>query len=257
MTIRLLTQASALVLLATLPALAQTPKTDNAVNEAVQEATDNAKAAYEKIKAAMISDAETKELNYVMVDPRMTAVGILGQPIVNIAEEKLGTVEDIILQSNGKADAIIITHGGYFNMGTKMAAFDYDMAMRRQANGDVIMPLSKESVDKAMGFSYDRENASDKIRVMAKTAISVKDLLKGSLMDNTGAVVAKTDNVYFQEGQASRVIFSFDQTMGMGGEKVIMDYAALQLVEDKELRHFKMNEKQSLQFENYKKAIAK
>ena len=255
MNMKLLSQASAFMLLAAMPGLAQTPKTDTAVTEAVKEATDNVKEAYEKIKAALVSDAEAKEITYVMVDPRMTAVGIMGQPVVNNDEEKLGTVEDIILQSNGMADAIIITHGGYFNIGAKMAAFDYDMVMRRESDGDVVMPLSKESVDKAKGFSYDRKDSSDKIRVMSGTAISVKDLLKGSLMDHKGVVVAKTENIYFKDGQANRLIFSFNQTMGMGGEKAILDYATLQHVEANGLHHFKMNEKQSIQFKNFTKIV--
>ncbi len=256
MTLRLLTQVSAFVLLATLPALAaETPKTDAAITEAVQAATDSAKEAYEKIKAAMVSDNEDKEIKYVTIDTRMTALGILGQSIVNNEAVALGTAEDIILNADGKADAIIITHGGYFKFGSKTAAFDYDLVMRRESDGDVVMPLTTEAVDKAKAFSYDRANASDKIRVMAESAMSVKELLKGSLMDHAGNVVAKTENIYFKDGQASRVIFSFDQTMGMGGEKVTIDYAGLQHVKAEDMHHFKMNEKQSMQFENFRKTV--
>ena len=103
MTIRLLTQVSAFVLLATLPALAQTPKTDAAINNAVKTATENVKEAYENIKAAMVSDTEEKEIKYVTIDSRMTAIGILGKPVINYAAETLGTTEDIILNKDGKA----------------------------------------------------------------------------------------------------------------------------------------------------------
>lgn len=254
---KLLTHIPALIILSTLPAIAQTPNTDAAITDAVKTAAEDAKEAYEKIKAAVISEtSEKSDIDYIMIDPRMTALGIIGQSIVNNDAVNLGTAEDIILNSDGKADAIIITHGGYFKFGSKMAAFDYDLVMHRESDGDVVMPLTKENVEKAKAFSYDRNESDNTTRVISETGMSTKELLKASLVDNNDVVVAKAENLYFKDGYASRVIFGFDKTLNMGGEKTIIDYNSLKLEKSDGVYKFKMNEKQSVMFDNFRKKLA-
>jgi sporulation protein YlmC with PRC-barrel domain len=276
MNTKLLALVSAFVLIASMPALAQTTaqnydtpamptvteqnvkdgveNTKEAVKDAVEDTTAAIKDTYDKISAALLTD-ETNETNvtHVAINPRMTATGILGKPIYNMAGQTLGKVEDIILNADGEARTVVVSHGGFLGVGSKLAAFDYDTVMRRESDGDVVMPVTKESMKTALLFSYNPADIGAKTRVMADGGVSVKTLLGGSLADSDGKIVALTDNIYFSRGYASRVIFSFDQSMGVGGEKVAMNFDALELSRSEDGYQFQMNEKQSLQFQMFRK----
>ncbi len=266
MKIRLLTLTSLFALMAVSPAIAQMDTTSpsktlqdsaDSAGETVQSgmdtATNKVKGVFEGVKGALIDTSENPSISPVVIDMRMTARGILDKSVLSTNGDSLGTVEDIIMNQDGKAEMVVISKGGFMGVGDKMAAFDYDLIMRREADGDVVMPLSKETIDTARQFSYNRADASAKIRVMGTESLSVKDLLKGSLADYTNKVVAKNDNIFFDEGRAKRVIFTFDQTAGLGGEKAIMDFSSLKLAHVSNDWQFQMTERQSMQFENYRK----
>lgn len=258
-TTKLLAPAMAITMIMAMPAFAETSNSES-TSEKIERSADKAKAAakdtYYDIKGSLLSEDKAKQPDSrtVTINSRMTANGIIGKDIVNSSGEKLGTVEDIILTNDGKADAVIISHGGLLGIGDKEAAFDYSLVMRREQNGDVVMPLSEESIKQARAFSYDRKDQDENTRVIPENGISVNDLLKASLLDHNGKSVAKVDNLYFSQGQASRVIVNYNQTAGMGGEKALIDYKSLKLARvDGEYR-FQMSAKQSQQFENFEKA---
>lgn len=266
---KLLIATSALALMLAPVSYAQTKQPDTKfekdvdvakeiVSDAVDDAKEGVKETYENIKAALITeDEKTSGLTHVEIDMRMTAAGILDKPIYNMQNEKIGDVADIILDSHGKAGAVIVAHGGFLSIGGKDAAFDYDLVMRRDSSGDVVIPVSKETISTAKEFSYDRTEKSDKIRVIAKDAVSLKALLKGKVYDYNDKSAAHIDNIFFKDGSASQVIISFDKTLGMGGEKAVMDFNALELVHKGAAYYLKMNKNQSIQFERFAKSLKK
>lgn len=258
-TTKLLASAMAATMIMATPAFAETAaseSTSKKIERSAEKAGAAVKDTYYDIKGSLLTEDTVKQPDSrtVIIHSRMTADGIIGQDIVNSSGEKLGTVKDIILTNDGKADAVIISHGGLLGIGDKEAAFDYGLVMRREQNGDVVMPLSEDSIKQAKAFSYDRKDQDDSTRVIPENGISVNDLLKASLLDHTGKTVAKVDNLYFSQGQVSRVIVNYNQTAGMGGEKALIDYKRLKLARvDGEYR-FQMSANQSQQFENFEKA---
>lgn len=222
--------------------------------EAVSKATNATEEKYEDIKAKVISSNGNN--SEVTINSRVTATGMIGKPVYNMKNEKVATVKDIIINDMGHAQKIIVSDGGFMGIGDKLAAFDYSAVAHQESNGDVIMPLSEETLSKVAAFSYDPKEASDKVQVLPANSYSVSTLLKGKIVDPKNTNIAKVDNITFKGGEASQVIAAFDQKLGMGGDKAVIDFRDLTLVkksaDDVNLR---MNASESAQFERYKKTM--
>lgn len=226
--------------------------TKEAVSEAAEDVSDATKETYESIKASLID--EDSHSDTVTIDSRMTASGMIGQPVRNAKNENIATIHDIILDQNGDAQMVVVADGGVFGLGSKYVAFDYSLVSQRQKDGDVIMPITQETLDKAAAFSYDLKDKSDKTRVIPASGISVAELLKGDVVDQENKSIANIDNVSFRNGQASQVILGFDKVLGLGGSKAAMNFDDVTLVrQDDQSFDFRLSSNQAAQFESYKK----
>jgi sporulation protein YlmC with PRC-barrel domain len=275
---KLLIAASALALIAAAPAIAADNKvevktetttnpsmkedvkrawedTKDAASNAADKTSEAASNAYDNIKATFIDEDKTAS-DTVTIDSRKTAQGMIGQPVRNTAGEKIATVKDIILDSNGKATLVVLADGGFMGIGTKLAAFDYDLVSQRQKDGDVIMPISEETLDKVAPFSYDAKDAEKdaKTRIIPQNGISVAELLEGQVLNQKKENVAEIDNISLSNGEASQVIIAFDQTLGLGGKKAAVGYDNIQVVREKNDKvNIQLSDKQAANFENFKK----
>lgn len=227
--------------------------TKDAVSEAAQKVSDKTNAAYENIKAKVISEKDA--MSDVTYDSRITAKGLLNQPINNTEGKKIGTLKDIILDHDGKAAIAIVSDGGFAGIGDKLAAFDYNLLMRQDENGDVIMPVSEDAVSKVAAFSYEPKDASEKVRVIPENGYSVSEMLKGKLVNPIGESMGNIENITFIGGKASSVIIGFDDVAGIGGDRVALNFDDLALSKNKDGGiDFRMGNHQSAQFEELKKS---
>jgi hypothetical protein len=281
MKLHTLTTASALALLIASPAFAENAKinataetnstmsedvskawesTKENVSEAAGKVAEETKEAYESIKATLVDKNYTADnAQTITIDSRNTANGMIGQPIYNHKNEKIATVHDIIVDEKGRATQVIVADGGFLGLGAKYAAFDYSLVSQRKADGDVIMPLSEETIKKAAKFSYDQADANkDGVRVIPAGSYSVATLLGGQLVNPANETVAQIDNISFQNGAANQVIVAFDQMLGLGGEKAVVAYDDVKVVKQDETGNnidFQLTAAEATQFETFKNAV--
>ncbi len=270
---------SAVALLAAAPALAEVKENPSAgkntvsedvskawentkedVSEAADSVSDATKEAYENIKATLIDkDYKADNAQTVTIDSRTTATGMIGQPIYNTKNEKIASVYDIILDENGKATHVIVADGGFFGLGTKYAAFDYGLVSQRGETGDVIMPLSEDTIKKAAKFSYDAADAGkDGVQAIPAGSLSVATLLGGQLVNPANETVAQVDNISFQNGAAKQVIVAFDQMLGVGGDKAALAYGDVKVLRQDDAGKnvdFQLSAAEATQFEAYKNTV--
>lgn len=276
---KLLIAASALAIAAGAPAFAETQAEANAraeaeapslskdlkrewqnvkedASQAADKTSEAAEDAYESIKATVIGEEEPSTGSTVTIDSRMTAAGMIGEPVLNHQNEKIASVKDIILDSEGNAQMVVLADGGFMGIGTKLAAFDYGLISQRTKDGDVIMPISEETLKKVAPFSYDPKDAEkDKaVRIIPANGISVAELLDGQILNPEKENVAEIDNISFRDGSASQIIVAFDQVVGVGGERAAMDFDSVKLIREKNNEiDVQLSAKQAANFENYKK----
>lgn len=221
-----------------------------AVTDSADKASDSSKAALDNFRARYIDDESTSD---VTINTQTTAKGMLGQSVNDTDGKKIGTLKDIILDKDGKAVMAVISDGGFIGMGDKLAAFNYNMVIQQNADGDVIMPISKETMKQVAEFSYEAKDASDKVHVMPANGYSVSELLKGQLVDPQSNTLGNIENITFRNGEASQVIVAFDQKLGLGGDRAALDFDDLTLSKSANgALDFRMNTRQSAQFNTYK-----
>ncbi len=159
-----------------------------------------------------------------------TATGLLKKPVHNATNERVGTLRDIIVDADGKAQLAVVSDAVLPGLG-KEAAFDYGMVMRQNANGDVIMPITEEGIKNARSFSYDQKDAGKdaQVRTIPAGGYSVDKLLSANVVDAQGKKVASVDNITFRNGKADALVIGYDKTLGMGGKKAALSFANVKL----------------------------
>lgn len=228
-------------------------KTKKAVKETAEDASDATKDAYREFKAFIFSDDDGKlGVEQVQVNPRTTATGIIGEPVYNFNNERVGVVEDVILDQDGKAVMVIIGDGDFFGLG-KLAAFDYNAMVEMNADGDIVMPLTEETIERAAEFSFDRNDTGENVRMMPANAYSVEKLLDAQLVNAKGETLGEVDDITFKDGQASQLIVGFDKILGFGGEEISLAYDDAKLVRDGDDDYkYTLSEKKSSLISNHK-----
>ncbi len=220
--------------------------------DSVSEATGN---LVDDIKATFIDEDGIANADKVIIKPRQTASYLINQPLLNSKGEKIATVEDVILDANGKAMLVVVNDGGVFGLGSKNAAFNYDVLAYQNAEGDVIAPLTEDQIEAAASFSYEAEDGGENVRVIPANGYSVASLMNADVLNNKGETVATIEDITLEGGQAKRLLIGFDKTLGLGGEKAVLNFNSLNMVRDGDDLNFKMSAKQSVEFDAYKKAV--
>ena len=286
--IRILAGASVLTLALAVPALAQTAQDQNNVQngtveqttnnrgpvitkdeikqgwentkESVKETTANVSNAverkYEEAKAVILDeDHDGTSFDHTTYNTANTAKNLIGRDVQDANGKTVAEIHDIIIDNDGDASVIVLSDGGFFGIGGKMVALDYDKVVTSSDTAETLKPVSEAMIRDVTEFSY--EPASGKVRIVPADGISLRDALDGDLVDPQNNKLATVRDIVIQDGDAESLIVSFDKTLGLGG-----DEAALELDDATPLRadgkvNFQLSQKQAATFENYKASVKK
>lgn len=207
------------------------------------------------INTFFLGEGKTDKFTPVIIRRGLTADGLIGETIVSAKGDKVGTIKDIIINQKGQAILVVVSDSGPLSIGDKVAAFDYNKVIAQNTDGDVLMSLSQDMIDRAADFSYDSKDWA-KAKVIPSGSQSVNTLLKGDVLDSNGRKVADIENVYFRNDGVSQIIVGFNKTLGLGGDTAALSYNDLQMRKDDGDLDFKLTANQSAQFKNFKKSIA-
>ncbi|MEX1035912.1 MAG: PRC-barrel domain-containing protein [Sneathiella sp.] len=272
---KILATASMIALMSAVPAFAETVKTEDSttkeVTQEVKEGADKTKNVVEKtadktVDATQEAYRDMKEFVFgenddmldikdVQVNPRAMASGIIGEPAYNSNEERVGVIEDVILDKDGKAVLVVIGDGDFFGTG-KLAAFDYDSMVRMNADGDVIMPITEEAIERAAEFTYDEKAVGDKIRMIPASGYSVEKLLDAKLVNMKGESLGDVDDITFKDGKASQLVVGVDKILGLGGEELSLPYDTAKVIRVEDDYEYQLTEKKAALIKNYKSSSA-
>lgn len=99
--------------------------------------------------------------NHTGVNPNnptkfLTANSIIGDNVVNQQKEKLGTINDIMIDvTSGKIEYVVIEMGGFLGIGEKFFAIPFYLLKLDAVNRDFVLNQNKEILEKAPGFDKD------------------------------------------------------------------------------------------------------
>lgn len=85
-----------------------------------------------------------------------SADALIGKTVYGTNNEKIGEVDDVILDGSGQAKQLVVGSGGFLGIGEKMVAVDYNAANWDQTNNRInLSSLSREDIKAMPEFTYD------------------------------------------------------------------------------------------------------
>jgi|TARA_R110000772_G_scaffold87795_4_gene182759 sporulation protein YlmC with PRC-barrel domain len=227
-------------------------KTKEATKEAAEETAEATKEAYRDLKEFVFNENDDMlDIKDVQINPRTMATGIIGEPAYNSEEERVGVIQDVILDQDGKAVLVVVGDGDFFGLG-KLAAFDYDSMVRMNADGDVIMPITEGAIERATEFTYDKDSTNDKVRMIPNSGYSVEKLLDAKLVNVKGESMGDVEDITFKDGKASQLVVGVDKILGLGGEELSLPYDTAKIVQVEDEYEYQLTEKKASLISNYK-----
>jgi len=80
------------------------------------------------------------------------------EDVYDTQENKIGDVNDILLDADGKVAAVIVGVGGFLGVGEKDVAVPFKALKIAEKNGDryLVMNTTKEALQSAPGYTFDK-----------------------------------------------------------------------------------------------------
>ncbi len=155
--------AASVLALMTGAAVAQTTSPQTTTPQAVPPATGN--AATGGPTATDMNQTGQAQRNMTQSGPTGGQVAsveeLMGKNVYGKDNEKVGEVEDIILNSNGQASQLVIASGGFLGIGEKKVAVDYNDAQWDQGQNRIhLSGLSRDDVKNMPEFTYSDTTVS-------------------------------------------------------------------------------------------------
>ncbi len=158
MNFRTLTLSAATVALMATGALAQNTTAQPTTTAPMQEG-----AATTTTTTTSTTMQTVKFVSNVGAD-QMVVSKLMGTAVNNPAGEKLGDINDVVIDKEGKPDVIVVGVGGFLGMGEKNVGVPFDsltFSMKPDSNTRVAqLDATKESLKAAPTFIYPEDSAN-------------------------------------------------------------------------------------------------
>jgi sporulation protein YlmC with PRC-barrel domain len=81
------------------------------------------------------------------------------QSVYDRSNNKIGSIDDVLVSSNGQINALIVGVGGFLGAGEKDVAVSFDAVQHTMKDNKVYLTMdtTKGALKSAPGFKYDRE----------------------------------------------------------------------------------------------------
>ncbi len=95
-------------------------------------------------------------LSVAAVGPAVSADALIGKTVYGRDNNKIGEIDDVILDSNGQAKQLVIGAGGFLGMGEKKVAIDYAVGVWDRTQDRMnLTGLIREDFKTMPDFKYD------------------------------------------------------------------------------------------------------
>jgi sporulation protein YlmC with PRC-barrel domain len=91
-----------------------------------------------------------------------TVTNYYKQSVYDTKQSKIGSVDDVLLDKQGKVSALIVGVGGFLGVGEKDVAVPFEAVKAEKKDGKWYLTLdeSKDSLKAATGYKYDRDKTT-------------------------------------------------------------------------------------------------
>lgn len=230
--------------------------TKKAVSDTAKDVSKAVEEKYDDVKAVVLDDDKTPQTVFESrtFNGGNSAKTLIGRSVKDASGKDVAKVHDIIVDQDEDASLIILSDGGFFGIGGKLVALEYKKIVTSTDHAEILNTVSKDLVKDVAEFSYTP--ASGKVRIMPSDGVSLKHALEGSLVDGQQKKLASIENVILEDGEADKLIVSFDKVLGLGGDYAALDFDDVKIIHGADNKvGFQLSAEQAASFENYKKSV--
>jgi hypothetical protein len=108
--------------------------------------------------ASTIAFAQSENKTLTAIPESVTVTDYYKQNVYDPADNKIGSIEDVLVDPAGKISAFIVAVGGFLGVGEKDVATPFTAIKGQQKDGKwyLTMNANKDELKNAPGFKYDR-----------------------------------------------------------------------------------------------------
>jgi hypothetical protein len=77
---------------------------------------------------------------------------LLKTVVENLHGEKLGTIQDLMVGSDGRLKYAIMSHGGFLGIGDVLIPIPFDALTTGREEGTAVLDMDKQTLEKALNF---------------------------------------------------------------------------------------------------------
>lgn len=86
----------------------------------------------------------------------LSASTITGDDVRNLDGDNLGHIEELVIDiDSGRVNYAVLSSGGFLGVGDKLFAIPWDLLTVDTDNKEIVLDLSKETLENAPGFDKD------------------------------------------------------------------------------------------------------
>jgi hypothetical protein len=108
--------------------------------------------------ASTVALAQSENKTLTSIPDSVTVTDFYKQNVYDPGENKIGSIEDVLVDQAGKVTAFIVAVGGFLGVGEKDVATPFNAIKAQQKDGKwyLTMSANKDELKAAPGFKYDR-----------------------------------------------------------------------------------------------------
>ena len=104
------------------------------------------------------ANAQSNQKPMSSIPDSVTVADYYRQNVYDPADAKIGSIEDVLLDKDGRVTALIVGVGGFLGAGEKDVAAPFSAIKGKEKDGKwyLTMNATKDELKNASGFKYDR-----------------------------------------------------------------------------------------------------
>jgi sporulation protein YlmC with PRC-barrel domain len=212
--------------------------TSDSVNETLTDAwasfKQGAKEAWDGTVKAF--DDMTRKSQTDIVLPKalpgaVSAKSLIGTPIENAKEGRVGSISDVVLGNDSRVDAIVVSDGGFLGINNAQIAVKPSLiSLRRDEKGALKARtnVTESQLDSASSAAFTTRIEAMKEDFKKPEVKTASRLMKASVVGPDGKEVGKVDDVLLSPvGEARYALIATGGTMGVGTKVVAVPISAV------------------------------
>jgi hypothetical protein len=110
------------------------------------------------LASPLLAQGTPQTITLMKVDPQTLATGfraskVIGATVLNDANEKVGTIDDLIVTPNDRVPYAVLSIGGFLGIGTRLVVVPYDTIKAGDKN--MVLPgATSDSLKMLPAFNY-------------------------------------------------------------------------------------------------------